>query len=201
MVSRETYGMILICIAIFPCKTIADVNMCHEDGVKVIRTESCRGGVTPKYTIRSSGPAISKSPRLTYRQPLRSPERLPSSGSNLELTSNHESAVYHQQSRPKAFATFLEPTHGHQGAAYRQRQPSSPQAFIDPIYSNRANDTLRATAYGLGVHANQYGQAVTVAPDFGGVPGEVLQLNQNAFGPSVHMDQYGRPVRERPLGQ
>ncbi len=173
MVSRETYGMILICIAIFPCKTIADVNMCHEDGVKVIRTESCRGGVTPKYTIRSSGDGAS----VTYRQPLRSQDRLPSNGN------------------------LLDPTFTQEAVAVAYRRQSRPQAIVEPSYSNAARDSLRANAYGPGVNANQYGQAVTVAPDFGGVTGEVLQLNQNAFGPSVHMDQYGRPVRERPIGQ
>jgi hypothetical protein len=55
---------------------------------------------------------------------------------------------------------------------------------------------LQPDGYGLGVHRNQYGQPVTVRPDFGGVPGEQLQIKENAFGPGIHMDQYGRPVRE-----
>ena len=55
---------------------------------------------------------------------------------------------------------------------------------------------LQVDAYGLGVHMNQYGQPVTVKPDFGGVPGEQLQIKENAYGPGIHMDQYGRPVRE-----
>jgi hypothetical protein len=55
---------------------------------------------------------------------------------------------------------------------------------------------LRPNAYGLGVHQNRYGQPVTLRPNFGGVPGERLQIKENAYGPGVHMDQYGRPVRE-----
>lgn len=51
-------------------------------------------------------------------------------------------------------------------------------------------------AYGLGIHQNQFGQPVTVRPDFGGVPGEFLQLRLDAYGPGIHADQYGRPVRE-----
>lgn len=60
------------------------------------------------------------------------------------------------------------------------------------------NDSvITPDGYGLGVHRNQYGQAVTLEPDFGGVPGEELQIKTNAYGPGVHADQYGRPVRER----
>ncbi len=58
---------------------------------------------------------------------------------------------------------------------------------------------LRANAYGPGIHMNQYGQPVTLKPDWGGVPGEQLRIKQNAYGPGVHMDQYGRPVREYSL--
>ena len=43
---------------------------------------------------------------------------------------------------------------------------------------------------------NQYSQPVRLRPDFGGVPGEQLQITPNAYGHGVHMDQYGRPVRE-----
>lgn len=58
--------------------------------------------------------------------------------------------------------------------------------------------SLIPNAYGPEVHMNQYGQPVTLQPDFGGVPGELLQIKPNAYGPGVHMDQYGRPVREYP---
>lgn len=59
-------------------------------------------------------------------------------------------------------------------------------------------EILQPDAYGLGVHKNRYGQAVTVRPDFGGVPGERLELELDAYGPGVHKDQYGRPVKEYP---
>lgn len=55
---------------------------------------------------------------------------------------------------------------------------------------------LQLNAYGPGIHMNQYGQAVTLKPDFGGVPGEYLKITEDAYGLGVHMDQYGRPVRE-----
>ncbi len=64
----------------------------------------------------------------------------------------------------------------------------------DPIVPSRSG--LQPNAYGLGVHQNQFGQPVTVRPDYGGVPGEQLQIKQNVYGPGIHMDQYGRPVRE-----
>ena len=60
------------------------------------------------------------------------------------------------------------------------------------------SDDLQIDAYGPGVHSNRYGQPVRLWPDFGGVPGEYLQIKPNAYGPGVHMDQYGRPVREYP---
>lgn len=62
----------------------------------------------------------------------------------------------------------------------------------------RYSNNLQIDAYGLGIHKNQYGQPVTLRPDFGGVPGEQLHIKQNAYGLGVHIDQYGRPVREYP---
>jgi hypothetical protein len=57
---------------------------------------------------------------------------------------------------------------------------------------------LNINGYGLGVHSNRFGQPVKLWPDFGGVPGEFLQIGENTYGPSIHSDQYGRPVREYP---
>jgi hypothetical protein len=52
--------------------------------------------------------------------------------------------------------------------------------------------------YGPGVHRNRFGAPVTLQPDWGGVPGEQLEINIDAYGMGVHSDQYGRPVREKP---
>ncbi len=52
--------------------------------------------------------------------------------------------------------------------------------------------------YGLGVHINRYGRAVQLRPDWGGFPGERLEIEEDAYGIGVHSDQYGRPVREYP---
>lgn len=62
---------------------------------------------------------------------------------------------------------------------------------------SRQADSLRPNAYGPDIHSNRYGQAVTLEPQGGGVPGEQLQIKPDAYGPGIHMDQYGRPVRER----
>jgi hypothetical protein len=75
------------------------------------------------------------------------------------------------------------------------RYPETPSC--NQIVSDNP-DILEPDGYGLGVHQNEYGQAVTVEPDFGSVPGERLEIKVDAYGPGVHMDQYGRPVRERP---
>ena len=56
---------------------------------------------------------------------------------------------------------------------------------------------LEIDAFGPGIHMNQYGAPVTLQPDWGGVPGEILKIKPDAYGPGVHMDQYGRPVREK----
>lgn len=61
------------------------------------------------------------------------------------------------------------------------------------------NHNLKIDAYGPGVHMNSYGQAVILKPDFGGVPGEHLEIRENAYGLGIHSDQYGRPVREYPV--
>ena len=53
-------------------------------------------------------------------------------------------------------------------------------------------------AYGPGVHQNQYGQAVILRAQGGGIPGERLTITPDAYGPGVHMDQYGRAVNEYP---
>ena len=58
--------------------------------------------------------------------------------------------------------------------------------------------SIKINEYGLGVHANQFGQPIILRPDFGGVAGESLQIKENAYGLGVHSDQYGRPVREYP---
>jgi len=73
------------------------------------------------------------------------------------------------------------------GSSIAQKNPSIPNS-----------NGLQLNAYGPNIHMNQYGQAVTLKPDFGGVPDEHLKITQNAYGPGVHMDQYGRPVREYP---
>ena len=59
--------------------------------------------------------------------------------------------------------------------------------------------TITPNAYGPGVHMNQYGQPVQVAPAFGGH--QVIgpqNITPNAYGPGVHMNQYGQPVRTVP---
>lgn len=75
------------------------------------------------------------------------------------------------------------------GSAIAQKNPYSPNYYTSGLQLN---------AYGPGIHMNQYGQAVTLRPDFGGVTGEYLQIQEDAYGLGVHMDQYGRPVREYP---
>jgi DNA-directed RNA polymerase subunit H (RpoH/RPB5) len=61
-----------------------------------------------------------------------------------------------------------------------------------------SQNILTPNAYGLGVHSDRYGRPVKLIPDWGGVPGETLQIKPDAYGPGVHSDQYGRPVREYP---
>jgi hypothetical protein len=70
------------------------------------------------------------------------------------------------------------------------------QQYSQPLDTSLSG--IQPDAYGLGVHANQYGQPVKLRPDWGYVPGEPLQINENAYGLGVHSDQYGRPVREYP---
>ena len=105
---------------------------------------------------------------------------------------------YEQQGRRQALTNY-------EDQADRQQRPTYGSQVInqllEPDVRSSSMNTLRPNAYGPGIHANQYGQAVTVAPDFGGQPGEMLQLKQNAYGLGVHMDQFGRPVRESPFGR
>lgn len=74
----------------------------------------------------------------------------------------------------------------------------SPQDDSSRYGTQYRQNILTPNAYGQGVHMNQYGQPVTLRPDFGGVPGEQLQIQPNTYGPGIHSDQYGRPVREYP---
>lgn len=64
------------------------------------------------------------------------------------------------------------------------------------IKEQQQNDILEIDAYGPGIHANRYGQPVTLWPDFGSIPGEYLEIKPDAYGPGIHSDQYDRPVRE-----
>jgi hypothetical protein len=85
---------------------------------------------------------------------------------------------------------------GHQS----KRQPSLAEANSPPI-TGMTSEGFRQDAYGLGVHANQYGLPVTVRPIHGGGQGELLQVNPNAYGLGMHSDQYGRPLQEVPFGR
>jgi hypothetical protein len=62
----------------------------------------------------------------------------------------------------------------------------------------RRSESLRPNVYGPGIHQNRYGQPVTLEPQGGGSPGEMLQIKPDAYGLGIHMDQYGRPVKEKP---
>ncbi len=81
------------------------------------------------------------------------------------------------------------------GVALRQQ---TIKETYSPVSLGGPSNSLQIDAYGLGVHMNRYGQAVRLRPDFGAVPGELLQITPDAYGLGVHMDQYGRPVREYP---
>lgn len=182
MAFSSTHVIIAITFTAFSGLSIADVNVCVENGRKVIRSGPCSAGIAPKESFRSPAQPSSVPASRAYVQSNTVSGRMVRGVAN--PTSTYEQA----------------------GAANYQL-PNQP-VIRAPIYpygassvTSNTNDTLRPNAYGPGVHANQYGQAVTVAPDFGGVPGEVLRLNQNAYGPGVHMDQYGRPVREHQWGQ
>ena len=70
--------------------------------------------------------------------------------------------------------------------------------FDTRITSGSGNSGFVPNAYGPGVHQNQYGQAVILRPQGGGIPGERLTITPDAYGPGVHMDQYGGAVSEYP---
>lgn len=67
----------------------------------------------------------------------------------------------------------------------------------DPNYGNIQQD-----AYGPGVHMDQYGRPVQIAPAYPRYGNQYndsyIQVNPNVYGPGVHSDQYGRPIRTQP---
>lgn len=87
-----------------------------------------------------------------------------------------------------------------QELALRQQELTALSLSLDISIKND-NDLpprIKVNEYGRGVHRNQFGQPITLRPDYGGVTGESLQIKENAYGLGVHSDQYGRPVREYP---
>ena len=82
--------------------------------------------------------------------------------------------------------------------ATRTRNPTTMQSRLRQPTETHDSGNLGFNAFGPGIHRNAYGQPVILRPDWGGVPGEYLEIQQNAYGLGVHMDQYGRPVRAYP---
>ena len=67
-----------------------------------------------------------------------------------------------------------------------------------------SNSTIqKENAYGLGVHMDQYGRAVTIQPknNHTGYTNPLLEINENQYGYQNHADQYGRPVTIQPYGK
>lgn len=67
--------IILIFATFFSGSSIADTNLCIENGAKVIRSGPCKGGVTPKATYRTIVTKRLLPTARTYVQPNRSTER------------------------------------------------------------------------------------------------------------------------------
>lgn len=67
--------IILIFATFFSGSSIADTNICIENGTKVIRSGPCKGGVTPKATYRAIVTKRLLPAAKTYVQPNRISER------------------------------------------------------------------------------------------------------------------------------
>jgi len=188
-------------VLVAPGISIADIRLCVENGRKVYTSYPCKAGITPTFTVQSPATVPLPQSTITTIPPRRvitilTPERS-NSPSSMPMRGQAE-VDYEQQGRRQALTNY-------EDQADRQQRPTYGSQVInqllEPDVRSSSMNTLRPNAYGPGIHANQYGQAVTVAPDFGGQPGEMLQLKQNAYGLGVHMDQFGRPVRESPFGR
>ena len=173
MISRLAQIWISTIAAVAPSLSVAEVNVCVENGTKIIRSAPCKGTAKPIATYKSLAPVV---PMPPDRKSVRS---IGNSGQKYSPLARQPSAdrqrgIVHGQGTVTPFETSV-------GVEQIPNQPAS----------------LRPNAYGPGIHQNRYGQPVTLEPQGGGTSGEILQVKPDAYGPGVHMDQYGRPVTEK----
>jgi hypothetical protein len=85
-------------------------------------------------------------------------------------------------------------------AAFEWPGFEKPPAPVKTQSPSGENLEIRNNAYGLGVHADQYGRPVDLKPagqGGGNTSGSYIQT-PDAYGPGIHSDQYGQPVQTIP---
>ncbi len=176
MISRSAQmfiSIVAIVAAFTPGHSAAEVNVCIENGTKIFRSAPCKGTAKPIATYKSRAPVVPISPQRRLVRPISNSGKTYSPHTQ-HSSDNREPSVIYGQDTVTPFET---------------------DADVPPPPNQPAS--LRPNVYGPGVHQNRYGQPVTLVPQGGGAPGEMLQIKPDAYGPGVHMDQYGRPVTEK----
>lgn len=173
MVSRFAQIWISIVALVPHGLSAAEINICVENGTKIVRSAPCIGTVKPIATYNSIAPVVPISPQRRLVRPI-----------------GNRGQTYSPLAQQPA-------TNGLPGVIHGQGTVTPFAADVGVLQAPHHPTSLRPNVYGPGVHQNRYGQPVTLVPQGGGAPGEMLQIKPDAYGPGIHMDQYGRPVTER----
>lgn len=173
MISRLAQIWILIVAVATPSLSAAEINVCVENGAKIIRSAPCKGTAKPIATYKSLAPVVPMQPQRKSVRPIGNSGQTYSPIAQHPFANRRPGVIYGQ-------GTVI-PLEANAGVQQAPNHPTS----------------LRPNAYGPGIHQNRFGQPVTLEPQGGGTSGERLQIKPDAYGPGVHMDQYGRPVTEK----
>ena len=74
-----------------------------------------------------------------------------------------------------------------------------PAAFAEDVFHVEPFTQIQQeNAYGPGLHMDQYGRPVEIAPQNGSRNPYTRIQQEDAYGPGIHMDQFGQPVTIQP---
>lgn len=98
MISRLAQIWISIVVAIAPGLSAADINVCIENGDKIIRSDPCKGMAKPIAIYKSLAPVVSTPPHRRLARPIGSPTQMYSPTAQQPSANRQPKVIYGQPS-------------------------------------------------------------------------------------------------------